>query len=69
MNQLLESNVTFGFNPQAAVHAKRVTILASPDVVSTDLDAARPKALPCNASTGIWNESRPENLCKRVTEV
>lgn len=40
MNQLLESNVTFGFNPQEAFHAKRVTILASPDVLSTDLDAS-----------------------------
>ena len=40
MNQLLESNVTFGFNPQEAFHAERVTILASPDVLPTDLDAS-----------------------------
>lgn len=39
-NQLLEANVTFGFNPQEAFHAKRVTILASPDVLPTDLDAS-----------------------------
>ncbi len=38
LNQLMEANVTFGFNPQEAVHAKRVTILASPDVLPSTLD-------------------------------
>lgn len=38
MSQLLESNATFGFNPEEALHAKRVTILASPDVLPTSLD-------------------------------
>ena len=38
MSQLLESNATFGFNPEEALHAKKVTILASPDVLPTSLD-------------------------------
>lgn len=38
MNRLLEANVTFGFNPDEAFHAKRITILASPDVLPTALD-------------------------------
>ncbi len=38
LNQLMEANVTFGFNPEEAVHARRVTILASPDVLPQTLD-------------------------------
>lgn len=38
LNQLMEANVTFGFNPDEAVHAKRVTILASPDVLPNTLE-------------------------------
>ncbi len=40
LNQLLEANVTFGFNAEEAAHAKRVTILASPDVLPNTLDQA-----------------------------
>ena len=38
MSQLLESNATFGFSPEEALHARRVTILASPDVLPSTLD-------------------------------
>ncbi len=38
MGHLLESNATFGFNPDEALHARRVTILASPDVLPATLD-------------------------------
>lgn len=38
MSQLLESNATFGFSPEEALHARRVTILASPDVIPPSLD-------------------------------
>ncbi len=38
MSHLLESNATFGFSPEEALHAKRVTILASPDVLPATLD-------------------------------
>ncbi len=38
MSQLLESNATFGFSPEEALHAKRVTILASPDVLPATWD-------------------------------
>jgi len=39
MNHLLESNATFGFSPEEALHARRVTILASPDVLPETLEA------------------------------
>lgn len=38
MNHLLESNATFGFSPEEALHARRVTILASPDVLPETLE-------------------------------
>ena len=38
MSHLLESNATFGFSPEEALHARRVTILASPDVLPVTLE-------------------------------
>lgn len=38
MSQLLASNATFGFDPDEAQNARKVTILASPDVLPESLD-------------------------------